>query len=80
MNEFPVAGEDPDMDKLRTVAQEANDLYGGAQLWLEGFLSSEPRLIMYMIKLAVKSKHLGEATKPEGSVGHALTLRIISWH
>jgi hypothetical protein len=72
--------EDLDIDKLRTVAQEAINLYGGAHFWLEGFLSSEPRLVMYTIKLAVKSRHLGEATKPEGSAGHALTLCIIPWH
>jgi len=27
--------EDLDMDKLRTLAQGATDLYGGADLWLE---------------------------------------------
>ena len=43
--------EDLDMDKLRTAAQEAIDLYvGGPHRWLEGFLSSEPRLVMYTIK------------------------------
>ena len=44
--EFHVAAEDLDVDKLRTIAQEAIGLYEGAQLWLKGFLGFETRLVI----------------------------------
>jgi len=53
---------------------------GGGGRPLAGRLSSETRFVMYTIKLVVKSRHLGEATKPEGSAGHVSTLHIITWH
>ena len=45
-NEFAIAVEDLDVDKLRTIAQEAAGFYEGVCLWLEGYLVFEPRLVI----------------------------------
>ena len=64
-NEFPFVVKDLDVDKLRTIAQEAVGLYGrGGLLWLEGFLGCEPRLVMSKVRLAANIRHFGEPAMP----------------
>jgi hypothetical protein len=48
-NEFPVAVEGLDVDKLRTTAQEAIGLMRGTTV-LEGFLGFEPMLFKSKVK------------------------------
>ena len=47
-NEFPVAAEDLDVDKLKTTAQGAMGPYGvgGHETLLEGFPEYEPSLVI----------------------------------
>ena len=83
-NEFPVAVEDSDVGKLRTTAQEVIGLHGmcggGGIIWLEGFLGSEPRLVMSKVRFAAKFRHLGEADTCDGNRGRAPSFLIILWH
>jgi hypothetical protein len=44
-----VAVEGPDVDKLRTIAQEVVGLMRGASFWLEGFLGFKPRVVMFTV-------------------------------
>jgi hypothetical protein len=45
-NESAIAVGGLDVDRLRTIAQEAAGFYVGVCLWLEGCLGFEPRLVM----------------------------------
>ena len=42
---------------------------------MEGFLRSEPRLVMSKVRLAAKVRHLGEAEVYDGNTGRAPSFR-----
>jgi hypothetical protein len=51
-NEFPIVVEDPDVGKLRTIAQVATGHYGGEQrILLESFLEMERRMVMFKVNV-----------------------------
>ena len=57
-NEFPFAADDLDVDKLKNITKEAIVFYEWAQLWLEGFLGFESKLVISKVKTRCKFQAL----------------------
>jgi hypothetical protein len=79
-NEFPITFEDLDVSKLRTTVQEAKSLHGRGEgiIWLEGLLGSEPRLVIYKVRLEAKVRQLGEADISDGNWDRARLFGLYS--
>jgi hypothetical protein len=78
-NEFPVAVEGLDGDKMRTIAKDAIGLMRGHNF--AGRLSGIRTQIDHLrLKIAAKFTHSVEAVLPGKSAGCALSLGDIPWH